>query len=78
MANTLARMERDGLIERRPSPTDRRARLVFLTDRARGLQGAAMAAAAAANRQALSGLSAQEQAVFIDLMARVIATMQRQ
>lgn len=78
MANTLARMERDGLIERRPSPTDRRARLVFLTDRARGLQGAAMAAAAAANRQALSGLGAQEQAVFIDLMARVIATMQRQ
>lgn len=77
MANTLARMERDGLIERRPSPDDRRARLVFVTDRARRLQGAAMAAAAAENRQALSGLSADEQAAFIDLMTRVIATMQR-
>ena len=77
MANTLARMERDGLIERRPSPDDRRARLIFVTDRARRLQGAAMAAAAAENRQALSGLSADEQAAFIDLMTRVIATMQR-
>ena len=36
-----------------------------------------MAAAAAENRQALSGLSADEQAAFIDLMTRVIATMQR-
>jgi DNA-binding MarR family transcriptional regulator len=77
MANTLARMERDGLIERRPSPSDRRARLVFLTDRARQLRTDAMAAATAENRNALSGLSADEQAAFIDLMTRVIAAMQR-
>lgn len=36
MANTLSRMERDGLIERKPHPNDRRAQLVFLTAKGRG------------------------------------------
>lgn len=78
MANTLARMERDGLVERRPSTTDRRARLVYLTDKARGLQADAVAAAQAENRQALSALSEAEQAQFLDLMRRVIAAMHAQ
>ncbi|MFV0512867.1 MAG: MarR family winged helix-turn-helix transcriptional regulator [Jhaorihella sp.] len=78
MANTLGRMERDGLIERQPSRTDRRARLVYLTPKARALQADAVAAAQAENRQALSSLSEAEQARFLDLMRRVIAAMQRQ
>lgn len=77
MANTLARMERDGLIERRADPGDRRARRIFLTDRARALEEPTKAAAQAQNAQALAGLSAQERGVFIDLMTRVIAAMQR-
>lgn len=77
MANTLRRMERDGLIDRRPSAQDRRARLVCLTDRARGLQGQATGAAQEQNRVALAGLSGAEQAVLIDMMQRVIAAMQR-
>ena len=35
MANTLARMVRDGLIERRPHPEDGRAQVVCLTAKAR-------------------------------------------
>jgi len=45
MANTLSRMERDGLIERKPHPKDKRAQLVFLTARARDLKEEALAAA---------------------------------
>lgn len=77
MANTLRRMERDGLITRRPSETDRRARLVCLTDKARTLQVRATAAATVQNRAALAGLSGAEQATLIDMMQRVIAAMQR-
>ncbi|MEP2530853.1 MarR family transcriptional regulator [Shimia sp.] len=77
MANTLGRMERDGLIERRPSATDKRARIVSLTSRARALEPEAKAAAMAQNALAMSGLDAEESAQFVELMRRVVATMQR-
>ncbi len=77
MANTLRRMERDGLITRRPCETDRRARLICLTDRARGLQSPATNAAQDQNRVALAGLSGDEQQLLIELMQRVIAAMLR-
>jgi DNA-binding MarR family transcriptional regulator len=77
MANTLARMERDGLVLRRPHPEDRRAQQVFLTDRARALEGPAKEAAGAVNAAALDGLSAAERRAFLDLAARVIANMRR-
>lgn len=75
MANTLKRMERDGLITRRPHATDRRARLIFLTDKAQGLQEQAIIAAKAQNAQALEGLSTQEQGDLLALMTRVISQM---
>lgn len=77
MANTLNRMQRDGLIERRPSETDKRSRLVFLTNRARGLEAQAKAAAHAQNAQALAGLDGSDRKRFIALMRRAIANMQR-
>ncbi|MEX0365967.1 MAG: MarR family winged helix-turn-helix transcriptional regulator [Ruegeria sp.] len=77
MANTLNRMQRDGLIERRASETDKRSRLVFLTDRARGLEAEAKAAARAQNAQALAGLDEADRARFLALMRRAIANMQR-
>ncbi|MBQ2954657.1 MAG: MarR family transcriptional regulator [Clostridia bacterium] len=39
LTSMLDRMEAGGLIRREPSPRDRRAQLVFLTDQARALQG---------------------------------------
>ena len=77
MANTLKRMERDGLVTRRASRNDKRARLVFLTDRAKGLRDAAMAAAAEQNAQAMAGLSEVERTQLIGLMQRVIERMRR-
>lgn len=56
MANTLARMARDGLIERHPDPQDRRRVLVGLTERARRLEEPMVAAARAVNAEAVTGL----------------------
>lgn len=73
MANTLTRMERDGLIRRGPHPDDRRARLVFLTDRARALRTPAIEAAQAVNSDMLQPLDAQERGVLVDLLARMVS-----
>ncbi|MBJ3775520.1 MarR family winged helix-turn-helix transcriptional regulator [Acuticoccus mangrovi] len=75
IANTLSRMERDGLVRRVPHPHDRRARCVVLTDRAKALEGPATAAASAQNAAALTGFSEAERATFLSLMARAIANM---
>ncbi|WP_425043542.1 MarR family winged helix-turn-helix transcriptional regulator [Primorskyibacter sp. S87] len=75
MANTLARMERDELIVRRPSKTDKRSRTVWLTDQARGLKEPATRAAGAQNDVALKGFDAEERALFLNMMIRVIGNM---
>lgn len=77
MANTLARMERDGLIRREPSKTDRRARLIRLTERARAVRDAATTAASEVNAEALGDLDAEEKAAFLDMMHRVVARLSR-
>ncbi|MDE4131842.1 MarR family winged helix-turn-helix transcriptional regulator [Phaeobacter sp. QD34_3] len=76
MANTLARMERDGLIEKRPSQTDKRSKMICLTAKAEALQEAAIAAAAGVNDTALAGLTAKDRQQFLVLMARVIRNLQ--
>jgi DNA-binding MarR family transcriptional regulator len=75
MANTLNRMERDGLIEREENPKDRRARVIRLTDKARGLEADAKAAANEVNGIALSGLSEDERRAFVKTMTRVIGSL---
>lgn len=74
IANTLARMERDGLILRAKDASDGRMQRVWLTERARGLRGPAIAAAIAENATELAGLSADERAQFIALMQKIIET----
>lgn len=75
LANTLARMERDGLIRRTRHPKDARSQQVWLTDRARALHDSACAAADAQNAQALASLNTAERAQFIALTRRIIAAM---
>ena len=62
MANTLSRMERDGLIRRQADPNDGRVQQVWLTPKARALEPEAKAAARHINETALGVLSADEQA----------------
>lgn len=72
MANTLKRMQRDGLITRHENPGDRRAQLIRLTPRAKRLKDEATAAAKAVNEKALAGFSADERRAFVAMMARAI------
>lgn len=76
MANTLTRMERDGLIERRAHPGDGRSQSVHLTPKAVALREPATDAARAVNGIALVNLSEEERLVFLDLARRVIDALQ--
>lgn len=75
MAATLARMERDGLVRRRPDPGDRRAMLFSLTPAAAEKADAVQAAVAEVNARALAGLKPRERALFLDMLARVVAAL---
>ncbi|SMO87892.1 DNA-binding transcriptional regulator, MarR family [Ruegeria faecimaris] len=78
LANTLNRMERDSLVKRTKNPTDARAQLIWLTEKASGIRAEAYEAAQTVNAQALAGLSAEEQRQFLDLMHRVISGMRQE
>ena len=75
MANTLARMERDGLIVRRTHAADARAQCIYLTPRAIGMRDDATQAASMVNAIAMKGLSPQEAQQFLKLMTRVIGAL---
>lgn len=77
LANTLSRMQRDGLIRRVPHPEDRRARLIFLTDAARALETPAKQAAAGVNARALASLSDNQRETLLDLMTEVIGALRQ-
>lgn len=76
LANTLARMERDGLIVRKEHPADARARTIHLTEKARSIREAAYAAADKTNAEALAGLSDNERQEFLGLMRRTIQSLE--
>ena len=75
IANTLTRMERDGLIRRTKHPSDARAQQIWLTPKARKIRDEAYAAAGQVNAKALSGLDEKERAVFLSYMNRVITAL---
>lgn len=73
LANTLARMERDGLVTRVPHPTDGRAQLIRMTARARRLEAPATTAANEVNRRLLAVLPPDERQNLVTAMQAVIA-----
>ena len=77
MAQMLARMERDGLIERRPDPSDGRSSRVTLTEDARARMPEAVAVLLQGNGDALQGFTDGEAAQFVALPTRVIANLDR-
>jgi MarR family transcriptional regulator, transcriptional regulator for hemolysin len=68
---TLDRMERDGLIIRNPSPTDRRAISINLTDKARQYQQIIEQCALELNRIALDTFTNEEKTVINQLINRL-------
>lgn len=61
-----------GLVDRRPSPTDRRAKLVAGTAVGHRVRGRAAVEAEAGQQRQLAGLSAEEQATLRALLTRVV------
>lgn len=71
MTKTLQRMERAGLIERRPDPTDARVSLVYLTEQGRALVQPVLAIWKQLEEQTLRGLTEAEQALLRRLLTQV-------
>jgi DNA-binding MarR family transcriptional regulator len=76
MANTLARMERDGLITRTPDPADQRRSLVRLTERARRLEPDLLAATRTVNTLATQGLTDDQITTFHTALRAAIANLE--
>jgi DNA-binding MarR family transcriptional regulator len=72
MTARIDRLEKAGLVERRPHPTDRRATLVRLTDKGFDLIETIMPEHEEAARDILAPLSLDEQRTLNALLARLI------
>jgi DNA-binding MarR family transcriptional regulator len=72
MTNRLDRLEAMGLVERQPDPTDRRGRLVALTDRGRELVDAAVVDHLENEQRLLGALDAEEREQLAGLLRKLL------
>lgn len=73
VANTLQRMERDGLAIMTPDPRNRRQVLIHLTAKGRMLQGTLTAEARAVNARASEALTPEEITTFMNILDKMRA-----
>ncbi len=71
MTGIIDRLEEAEIIERRKSPTDRRAYLIHLTPKGKSLSGEIQEEMAARNKDFLSVLTKTEELQFRDLLKKV-------
>lgn len=76
MAEMLARMERDGLVQREPNPEDKRGSLISLTRTARERLAEAKAALIQNEDKATTGLSQEEKTTLMGLLQRVLMNLE--
>jgi DNA-binding MarR family transcriptional regulator len=72
MTNILHALERRGLIERLPDPSDRRGVLIKMTAPAKNLVEGAISAHVAEEQRMLTALSKREQAQLQDLLSKLL------
>lgn len=77
MAQALARMERDGLIQRRPSPDHRTNQLVELTALANKVLPKARTLLAEDNAQAMAGFTVEETETLVSFLDRMNDNLRR-
>lgn len=77
MAATLARMERDGLIVKRPDANDGRITLHALSARGMELTAGVREAGHAVNDAALAGLTEAEQDLFLAMLGKVVRNLEK-
>ncbi|MBY5696730.1 winged helix DNA-binding protein [Rhizobium leguminosarum] len=75
MAQMLARMERDGLIQRTPDPADGRSSRIVLAKAAQERMPDAIAALFEGNKEALTGFTDAEAEQLVDLLERLIENL---
>ena len=75
MAQMLARMERDGLIQRAPDPADGRSSRITLTEAAEARLPDAIAVLMQGNRDVLRGFTDGEAELLVALVTRLIANL---
>lgn len=75
LVRQVDRMEEAGWIARRPDPGDRRARRLYLTERARPILARVLAVSAEVREEAFAGLSFEEGRVLVDQLTRVHANL---
>jgi DNA-binding MarR family transcriptional regulator len=75
MTNRLDRLERAGLIERRPDPADRRGKLIALTEAGRRVIDETITRHVANEERLLSALTAAEQQTLNALLKKLIARL---
>ena len=71
MARLIDRMEQAGWVERRPDPKDRRAWLLFITEKVKPILTKMGEVGQVVRAEALAGLSADERTQILDMMLRV-------
>ncbi|MGN6753360.1 MAG: MarR family winged helix-turn-helix transcriptional regulator [Intrasporangium sp.] len=76
MTNRVDRLERRGLVERRPDPGDRRGVHVRLTDTGREVVDRAMAELITQEKSMLSHLSTTDQRLLAGLLRRMLAPLE--
>ncbi len=76
MTATLNRMERDGLVTRRPNPQDGRSMLVALTPLARAKLPEVAQAVNTINAHATEGLTQGEQDQYRSLLGKIILSLE--
>jgi MarR family transcriptional regulator, transcriptional regulator for hemolysin len=77
MAQMLARMERDGLIQRAADPADGRSSRITLTKAARARLPDAVAVLLQGNREVLHGFTDQDAGLLVTLLTRLIENLDR-
>ena len=75
LARTIDRLEGSGLVERRADPTDRRARLLFLGERAHPLLEELRALGAETREIALAGIDDGERTLLMTLLTKMRANL---
>jgi DNA-binding MarR family transcriptional regulator len=77
MAQMLARMERDGLIQRAPDLADRRSSRITLTEFAEARLPDAVTALLRGNHEVLRNFTVEEAELLVALLTRLIANLDR-
>ena len=75
LARTIDRLELSGLVERRADPNDRRARLLFLGERAHPLLEQLRALGAETREIALAGIGDDERTLLMTLLTKMRANL---